>query len=208
MSATRIAAIFRVPAMARPHARGRIAQLPIGAARLTLISVGRCVSPGPRRRGSRRGGGRRSLFGESGLAQAVENGSEGGQIGRVVAHRRPVGAGAGDGEVRVEREAGLDGGTRLVETPRLREGGGQPKICWRMVSVGLDRPPTPRGRLLVTPELVLRDARECHPGVSRRIARAEAQRLGNVSLRFFRTADISLTKSDKGMGDGKIWIEL
>jgi hypothetical protein len=37
-----------------------------------------------------------------------------GQIGRVVAPRRPAGAGAGHGEGRVEREPGFDGGTRLV----------------------------------------------------------------------------------------------
>ena len=35
------------------------------------------------------------------------------------------GAGAGDGEGRVERETGLDRGMRLVESTKLREGGGQ-----------------------------------------------------------------------------------
>ena len=40
-------------------------------------------------------------------------------------HRRPGGAGAGDGEGRVERETGLDRGTRLVKSTKLREGGGQ-----------------------------------------------------------------------------------
>ena len=73
-----------------------------------------------RRRGSRRGGGPRSLLGDPGLAQAVENGLKLGQIRRVVAHRRPSSAGAGDGEGRVEREAGLDGGTRLVKSTELR----------------------------------------------------------------------------------------
>ncbi len=52
-----------------------------------------------------------------------------GQICRVVAHRRPGGAGAGDGVGRVERETGLDRGMRLVESTKLREGGGQLKIC-------------------------------------------------------------------------------
>jgi hypothetical protein len=64
------------------------------------------------------------LFGDSRLAHAVENGFEPGQIGRIVAHRGPEGAGTGDGEGRVEREAGLDGGTRLVQSAKLREGGG------------------------------------------------------------------------------------
>ena len=50
-----------------------------------------------------------------------------GQIRRVVAHRRPDGAGAGDGEGRVERETGLDRGMRLVKSTKLREGGGQTK---------------------------------------------------------------------------------
>ena len=89
----------------------------------------------------------------------------------------------------------------------LREGGGQPKICWRIVSVGLDRPSAPRGRLLVTAELVLRDARECRPGGSCRIARTEAQRIANVSLCFFGATDINLTKSDIGMGLGEISIQ-
>src|SRR5271157_4561437 len=136
MSATRIAAIFRVPAnRSRPP---------------YPFSAGRCVSPGPRRRGSRRGGGRRSLFGDSGLAQALENGLELGQIRRVVAPRRPEGAGAGDGEGRVERETGLDGGIRLVRSTKLREGRGQVKICMRVISVGLERPSGPRDRLFVT----------------------------------------------------------
>jgi len=43
----------------------------------------------------------------------------------VVADRRPGGAGAGDGEGRIEREAGFDSGTRLVQSPKLREGGTQ-----------------------------------------------------------------------------------
>ena len=50
-----------------------------------------------------------------------------GQIRRVVARRRPVGAGAGNGEGRVERETGRDCGMRLVKSTKLREGGGQRK---------------------------------------------------------------------------------
>ena len=46
-----------------------------------------------------------------------------------------------------------------------------------------------------------------HPGVSRRIARTEAQGLGNVSLGFFGATDKNLAKSDKGMGAGKISIQ-
>ena len=72
---------------------------------------------------------RRSLLGNSRLAHAFENPLELGQVRQVVAHRGPGGAGAGDGEGRVEREAGLDGGTRLVNSTKLREGGGQLKIC-------------------------------------------------------------------------------
>ena len=97
--------------------------------------------------------GRRSLFGDPGLAQAFENGLKLGQIRRVVAHRRPGGAGAGDGEGRVERETGLDCGMRLVKSTKLREGGGQHKIWMRIISVGLDRPSKPRDRLLPTAEV-------------------------------------------------------
>ena len=54
----------------------------------------------------------------------------------------------------------------------------------------------------------LRDARECHPDVSHRIARTEAQGLANVSLCFFGATDENLAKSDKGMGAGEISIQL
>ena len=82
------------------------------------------------------------------------------------------------------------------------------KICERIISVGLDRPSKPRDRLLASAEMVLRDARVCHPGVGQRIARTEAQGLGNVSLRFFGATDENLAKSDNGMGPGKISIQL
>ena len=94
---------------------------------------------------------------------------------RVAAYRWPGGADAGDGEGRVEREAGLDGGMRVVKSTKLREAGGQPKICYRIVSVGLDRPSKPRDRLVIKTEVALRRTRVGHPDVSQRIARAEAQ---------------------------------
>ena len=134
--------------------------------------------PGPmphdrrrRRRGSPQGGGRRSLFRDSGLAQALENGLKLGQIRRIVAHRRPGGADARDGVGRVERETGRGSGMRLVKSTKLRERGGQIKICRRKISIGLDRPSTPRDRLLVTSEVELRQAHHIHPDISRRIAR-------------------------------------
>ena len=74
---------------------------------------------------------------------------------------------------------------RFLQSTELREGGGQPKICQRIVSVRLDRPSTPRVRLLPTAEVELRDARGSHPDVSQRIAWIEAQGLLNVSLCFF-----------------------
>ena len=70
-----------------------------------------------------------SFLRQPGLAEAFENGLELRHMRGVVAHRRPGGAGAGDGEGRVEREAGLDCGMRLVKATKLREGGGQLKIC-------------------------------------------------------------------------------
>jgi hypothetical protein len=53
------------------------------------------------------GGCSRSLFGDPGLAQALENGLKLGKIRRVVAHRRPGGAGPGNRQSRVEREPRL-----------------------------------------------------------------------------------------------------
>ena len=63
----------------------------------------------------------RSLLGDAGFAQAFEERLKLGQIRRVVAHRRPERAGAGDVEVRVEYAADPDCGTRLVKPTDLRE---------------------------------------------------------------------------------------
>ena len=97
--------------------------------------------------------------------------------------------------------------SRLVQSAKLREGGGQHKMWMRIISVGLDRPPKPRDRLLPTAEVELRHARVDHPDVSQRIARTEAQGLGNVSLGFFGATDKNLTTSDNGMGVGEISIQ-
>src|SRR5271165_5001541 len=161
-----------------------------------------------RRRGSRRGGGRRSLFGDSGLAHAFENGLKLGQIGRVIAHSRPKGAGAGDGEGRVERETGLDCGMCLVWSTKVREGGSQQEIRCRIISVGLDCPPKPLNRLIPIAEVVLRDAQETIPGVGISIARTEAQGLADVSLCFFGATDENPTKSYKSVCAGKVSIQL
>ena len=48
------------------------------------------------------------MLGQPGLAHGFKNGLKLGQIRRVVGNRRPEGAGAGDREVRVERETSLD----------------------------------------------------------------------------------------------------
>src|SRR5271166_862798 len=72
---------------------------------------------------------------------------------------------------------------------------------------GGDRPSNPRGRLVVTAEVVFRHAHGSHPGVGHRIARTEAQGLANLSLGVFGPTDKNLTESDKGMGVGKISIQ-
>ena len=80
--------------------------------------------------------------------------------------------------------------------PSCARRGGQQKIWVRIISVGLDRPSKPRDRLLLIAELVLRQTRASHPNVSQRIARTEAQGLGNVSLGFFGAAYQNLSKSN------------
>ena len=77
----------------------------------------------------------------------------------------------------------------------------------RIISVGLDRPPKPRDRLLVAAEVEFSHAGGSHPNVSHRIARTEAQGLSNVSLCFFGATDEDLTQSDNGMGVGEISIQ-
>ena len=116
-----------------------------------------------RERVSRRGSGWRSLFGDPGLVQALVEALVLRKIPRVVAHRRPIGAGAGHREGRVEREPRLDRGTRLVQSTKMRESATQNKMWMREISVRLDRPSKPRDRLLPKAEVILRDARYIHP---------------------------------------------
>ena len=148
------------------------------------------------------------MLGDSGLAQAFENALGPCQVRRVVAHRRPGDAGARNGKDRVELEAGLDCGTGLVHSTKLRKGDGQVKIRMRIISIGLDRPSKPRDSFLPGAEVVLRNARETLPGMGISIARTEAQGFANVGLCFFRTTDEGLTKSDKGVSAGQISIQL
>src|ERR1700733_8065248 len=86
---------------------------------------------------------RRSLFRETCPAQAFENGCKLLRMRRVVAHRSPVDPSARNGEGRVEREAGLDGGIGLVKSAKPRESDGQMEMSLGIISIGLDRPPTP-----------------------------------------------------------------
>ena len=78
------------------------------------------------------------MFRHSGLAQAVINSLKPSQIRRVVAHCRPGGAGAGDGEGRIKRETGLDCGMRLLEPTQLGKGGSHHKMWVRVIAIGLD----------------------------------------------------------------------
>jgi RES domain len=73
----------------------------------------------------------------------------------MVAERRPEGEDTGEGEARVERETGLECGTRLVGPAMLRKGGGQHEIWMGKISVGLDRPSKPRDRLSPNASIVM-----------------------------------------------------
>ena len=96
---------------------------------------------------------------------------------------------------RVERETGFDGGARLIKSTKLGERCAQRKMWIRIVSVGLDRPAKPCHCLLPAAEAVLRVPRVTHPSVSHRVARAEAQGLGNVRLCFFGRARLKSSQS-------------
>ena len=96
---------------------------------------------------------------------------------------------------------------RIVKSTKLRKAGGRQEIRYRIISVGLDRPSAPCDRLLPTAEVVPRQALVSQRDISRRIARAEAQGLDNVSLGFFGATDKYLAKSDSGTGAGEIAIE-
>ena len=118
-----------------------------------------------------------------------------------------MGADAGDGEVRVERETGLDRGTRLVKSTKLCEGGGQTKICWRifrLASIDRRNHATACSQL---PRWSFAMPARSHPDVSHSVARTEAEGLANVSLCFFGATDKHLPKSDKRMGAGKISVQ-
>jgi hypothetical protein len=113
---------------------------------------------------------------------------------------------AGYGEGRVERETGLGCGIRLVESTKLGRRGGQVKVCDRIISVGFDRSAKPRNGSFIIAEKGLRIACKILPCMGIGIARAEAQRLADMSLRLFGATDENFAESDKGMGAGKVSI--
>jgi hypothetical protein len=78
----------------------------------------------------------------------------------------------------------------------------------RKIWVGLDRPPKPRDRLLITAGDILRHACVTHPRESPRIARTQAQGFGNVRLCFFRATDKKLAISDEGVGLSDISVQI
>src|ERR1700722_2806940 len=75
-------------------------------------------------------------------------------------------------------KAGLNARPALIaecatsSRPRCASGG-QPKKCWRIIAVGLDRPSKPSDSLLPNTEVELCQARGEHPDVGHRVARAE-----------------------------------
>ena len=142
------------------------------------------------------------------LPHAFENRLKLGQKPLIFAPRRPSGPGAGDGEGRVEREAGIDCRSASSSRPSCAKAAAHRKILMRIISVGLDRPSKPRDRLLPKAE---EDSSRCprdHPGIGHRIARTEPEGLDDVSLGFFGATDKDFTKSNRGMGGGKISIQL
>ena len=160
---------------------------------------------GGRRRARREAG--RSLFGDAGLSQAVQKGPEPGEVGRIVAGRGPGGAGEGDGEDRVEREASPDRRTRLIKPAKRCERGRQHEICrrdncgWRRLTADTTRPPA-RGC-----QAGAWQAARSHPGVGQHVPWTEAQGLGDVRFGFFGAADENLTESNGGMSVGEISIQ-
>jgi hypothetical protein len=130
-----------VQVTARKHASLEAGLVGLPGPRLVLTHQAR-VADDIRWRESRRGGGSRSLLGDAGFAQALEERLKLGHIRRVVTHRRPERAGAGDGEVRVEYAADPDCGTRFVNPTDLREGD-SPSMCRRSLNSGPGREPRP-----------------------------------------------------------------
>jgi hypothetical protein len=96
---------------------------------------------------------------------------------------------------------------RVVKSTKLREPGGRQEIRCRVIPVGLNSTPEPRGRLVTAAENELRGACESPPGMGVGIAGTEAQRLADVSLCLFGATEENLTKSDQGMGAGEISIQ-
>src|SRR5271166_2088565 len=91
-----------------------------------------------RRRGLPPAGGRRSLFGDSGFAQAINDALPSGDRSRIVARR--TGANSGDGESRVHRQSRPNLGPRFKEPPDKGQGGGQKEMRHWEISIGFDRP--------------------------------------------------------------------
>jgi len=99
------------------------------------------------------------VFRQPRFAEALENRRKLPRMGRVVAHRGPVDPRAGHRERRIERKAGIDRGTRLIETAKPRKRGRQVVMSLGIVPVGFDRPAAPQDRLFAIAQVIFRDPR-------------------------------------------------
>ena len=77
----------------------------------------------------------------------------------------------------------------------------------RVIPVDLERPSIAWDGLIPEAKTVLRESRLSQPNISQRVARAEGQRLLNVSLRVFGATDKNLSQADLGMGVGEISVQ-
>lgn len=128
------------------------------------------------------------------LAQAIINVLAPGEIGRIVG--RCAVAETGNGESRIECEAGAGRGPRLLHPAEMRKGRSKTEMCERKIPVGFDGTTELQDSTLIAAHIEFGESRESYPDIGVRIARTEAERLVDVSLGFLSMTHNHLAETE------------
>ena len=184
----------------------RLAMLARFPGRSSLILAHQARSQLRQRRGWRRGGGRRSLFRDPGLTQAVNDALVSRDRRGVVISPR-AGPEPGDGESRVECRSRLSLGPRLNKAPETRQSSRQIEMTAWKAPIGLDEAAQPGDCLLLPSKAKLGRPGNETPKVCVRVAGTEAQRLLDVSLGVFGLAELNLAVANCCVRDCQVSIQ-
>jgi hypothetical protein len=82
----------------------------------------------------------------------------------------------------MQRKARLYCSPCLIKLTKVGQLSGEIEVCHRIVTVGLDGSPQPRGRFGISPLPRVRDTDICKPQICEGVARRETERLTGMCL--------------------------